>query len=203
MVERSVPDGGGRNVVNVILVDFRGFDTLGEITVLSAAVGVVALAHAGRRPGAAGQGPDRSLRVRRLVVVDVAVRLVHRPRGLAVPAVRRAQPARRRVRGRDRGGGRGGAALRGGGIEEVRSLSRAQPWTVLGAGLLWRPPPPWSRCLRRRGAGGAAWRPVPPLLGHLKVTSALAFDAGVYLVVLGLVLMVFESFGDDPRVPAP
>jgi len=25
----------------------------------------------------------------------------------------------------------------------------------------------------------------------------------VYLVVLGLVLMVFESFGDDPRVPAP
>jgi multicomponent K+:H+ antiporter subunit A len=32
-------EGGGRNVVNVILVDFRGFDTLGEITVL----GVVAL----------------------------------------------------------------------------------------------------------------------------------------------------------------
>ncbi len=31
--------GGGRNVVNVILVDFRGFDTLGEIAVL----GVVAL----------------------------------------------------------------------------------------------------------------------------------------------------------------
>jgi multicomponent K+:H+ antiporter subunit A len=31
--------GGGRNVVNVILVDFRGFDTLGEIAVL----GIVAL----------------------------------------------------------------------------------------------------------------------------------------------------------------
>jgi multisubunit Na+/H+ antiporter MnhB subunit len=31
-------------VVNVILVDFRGFDTLGEITVLAvAAIGVVAL----------------------------------------------------------------------------------------------------------------------------------------------------------------
>ena len=28
------PGGGGTNVVNVILVDFRGFDTLGEITVL-------------------------------------------------------------------------------------------------------------------------------------------------------------------------
>lgn len=33
-LEKSYPEGGGRNVVNVILVDFRGFDTLGEITVL-------------------------------------------------------------------------------------------------------------------------------------------------------------------------
>jgi multicomponent Na+:H+ antiporter subunit A len=50
MVERSLPDGGGRNVVNVILVDFRGLDTLGEITVLAAAgIGAVALARAGRR----------------------------------------------------------------------------------------------------------------------------------------------------------
>ena len=38
-LERAYTDGGGTNVVNVILVDFRGFDTLGEITVL----GVVAL----------------------------------------------------------------------------------------------------------------------------------------------------------------
>jgi multicomponent Na+:H+ antiporter subunit A len=54
MVERSYPDGGGRNIVNVILVDFRGFDTLGEITVLVvAAVGATALARVGRRPRAA------------------------------------------------------------------------------------------------------------------------------------------------------
>ncbi len=38
-VEKSYAEGGGRNIVNVILVDFRGFDTLGEITVL----GIVAL----------------------------------------------------------------------------------------------------------------------------------------------------------------
>jgi multicomponent K+:H+ antiporter subunit A len=35
-LERSYVEGGGRNVVNVILVDFRGFDTMGEITVLAA-----------------------------------------------------------------------------------------------------------------------------------------------------------------------
>jgi len=32
-----VADAGGHNVVNVILVDFRGLDTLGEITVLAVA----------------------------------------------------------------------------------------------------------------------------------------------------------------------
>jgi multicomponent K+:H+ antiporter subunit A len=40
----SLPEAHGRNVVNVILVDFRGADTLGEITVLAvAALGVAAL----------------------------------------------------------------------------------------------------------------------------------------------------------------
>ncbi|MCP6675325.1 hypothetical protein NL520_28410, partial [Klebsiella pneumoniae] len=33
-LERAYTEGGGTNVVNVILVDFRGFDTFGEITVL-------------------------------------------------------------------------------------------------------------------------------------------------------------------------
>ena len=51
MVERSYPDGEGKNVVNVILVDFRGVDTMGEITVLLvAAVGAAALARSDRRP---------------------------------------------------------------------------------------------------------------------------------------------------------
>jgi multicomponent K+:H+ antiporter subunit A len=34
---KALREGGGANVVNVILVDFRGFDTMGEITVLGAA----------------------------------------------------------------------------------------------------------------------------------------------------------------------
>ena len=39
-LEHSKPGGGGTNVVNVILVDFRGYDTFGEIIVL----GIAALA---------------------------------------------------------------------------------------------------------------------------------------------------------------
>lgn len=38
-LEKALPEGGGTNVVNVMLVDFRGFDTFGEIVVL----GIVAL----------------------------------------------------------------------------------------------------------------------------------------------------------------
>jgi multicomponent Na+:H+ antiporter subunit A len=48
--EHSVTHGHGRNIVNVILVDFRGLDTLGEITVLSvAAIGVYGLLKLRRR----------------------------------------------------------------------------------------------------------------------------------------------------------
>ncbi|MFO7592309.1 MAG: hydrogen gas-evolving membrane-bound hydrogenase subunit E [Acidimicrobiia bacterium] len=42
--ERALPDGDGRNVVNVILTDFRALDTLGEIAVLTlAALGIISL----------------------------------------------------------------------------------------------------------------------------------------------------------------
>lgn len=47
---RSKPEAHGSNVVNVIVVDFRGFDTLGEITVLFvAAIGIVGLIRFGTR----------------------------------------------------------------------------------------------------------------------------------------------------------
>ena len=49
-LDRSYAEGGGSNVVNVVLVDFRGLDTLGEITVLAvAALGVSSLVLARRR----------------------------------------------------------------------------------------------------------------------------------------------------------
>ena len=51
-VENSLPLAHGRNIVNVILVDFRALDTLGEITVLGiAGIGVYALLKLRRRKG--------------------------------------------------------------------------------------------------------------------------------------------------------
>jgi multicomponent Na+:H+ antiporter subunit A len=73
-----------------------------------------------------------------------------------------------------------------------------RPWTILGGGLVL--------------AAGVAvvpvllgdpvmykWKLEPslPLLGDFKISSALVFDVGVSMVVIGLVFMVFEAFGDD------
>lgn len=63
MAEQALPRGGGRNIVNVILVDIRGMDTLGEISVLvTAGIGVVAIARVGRRRPADPVHPRRRRR---------------------------------------------------------------------------------------------------------------------------------------------
>ncbi len=68
---RSSSEAGGKNVVNVILVDFRGLDTLGEATVvLVATLGIGALVLTVRRPTPSTehdepeQGPDPGSAVR-------------------------------------------------------------------------------------------------------------------------------------------
>ena len=60
-LHNAVPKGNGTNVVNVILVDFRAFDTMGEITVLAlAALGGYALLNAPRAnlPSLTSQRPE-------------------------------------------------------------------------------------------------------------------------------------------------
>jgi multicomponent Na+:H+ antiporter subunit A len=94
----------------------------------------------------------------------------------------------------------GAVALRyvAGGPEEVRGLLVVQPWTMLGGGLLVSA----GTALVPMLAGLApldqrAWSLHPPILGDVKVTSATFFDTGVFLIVVGLVLMVFEGLADD------
>ncbi|HTN99140.1 MAG TPA: hydrogen gas-evolving membrane-bound hydrogenase subunit E [Microthrixaceae bacterium] len=61
MSKLAYPQGDGKNIVNVILVDIRGLDTLGEISVLVAAgIGIVALARVGQSPRP--RPPSRSAR---------------------------------------------------------------------------------------------------------------------------------------------
>jgi multicomponent Na+:H+ antiporter subunit A len=61
-LDQAYKEGGGSNVVNVILVDFRGLDTLGEITVLAvAAMGIASLVLAARRTGTPSAPRSRAL----------------------------------------------------------------------------------------------------------------------------------------------
>ncbi len=91
-----------------------------------------------------------------------------------------------------------------GGIDEVRSLARVRPWTILGAGLLVASVTATIPLLSGDPPLDAAtWEIDLPVFGHFKLSSVLAFDIGVYLVVIGVILMVFEAFGDDYEGASP
>jgi multicomponent Na+:H+ antiporter subunit A len=204
MVARAVPDGGGRNVVNVTLVDFRGLDTMGEITVLAAAsIGAVALARAGRRPGPR-RTDTRDETVSRIVFVDVSAQIVFY--AVLMGSLWLLFAGHNQPGGGFVGGLLAGAAIAlryiAGGMDEVRTMSRFRPWTVLGAGLLVAGLTATLPLLSGDpvlSVASATW--TLPLAGAVKVSSALVFDIGVYLTVVGMVLMVFEAFGDEPPAP--
>ena len=138
--------------------------------------------------------------MKRSVIVDVTARLIL-PSAF-VFAVHLLLVGHDRPGGGFVGGLVAGAAIAAvfvaGGVDDVRQLVPVAPWTVLGAGLVL-------------SAGTAVgplllgdpvlykWKLEPslPVLGDFKVSSALVFDVGVALVVVGLVFMVFEAFGDE------
>ena len=86
-----------------------------------------------------------------------------------------------------------------GGMAEVRSLSRFRPWTVLGVGLLVAAVTAALPLLTGSSVLDVMTTSLHlPLAGTVKISSALVFDVGVYITVIGMVLMVFEAFGDEP-----
>lgn len=94
----------------------------------------------------------------------------------------------------------GAIALRyiAGGIDEVRSLFTVPPWTFLSVGMGLAVGAAVVPVLA--GAGPLDQRAFEShvvLLGKVKITTATVFDAGVYLIVVGLVLMIFEGLGGE------
>ena len=141
--------------------------------------------------------------MKRLVVLDVSVRLIFH--AVLITSIYLLLAGHNQPGGGFVGGLLVGAAIAmryaAGGIEEVRRISRLAPWTILGAGLLLAAATAAMPLLTGDAVlEGAVVEWDLPLLGKVKATSALAFDAGVYLVVVGLALMVFEAFGDDPQL---
>ncbi|WP_213878813.1 monovalent cation/H+ antiporter subunit A [Pseudomonas sp. dw_358] len=214
-LSRALPDGGGTNVVNVMLVDFRGFDTLGEITVLAAvALAVFALLRRFRPPRESIQLPTQQR-----LAADVVTDLIN-PRHasdtalgfMMVPAVlvRLLLPVALVIsmylfmRGHNQPGGGFVAGLvmsvafilqyMVAGTQWVEAQMRLRPLRWMGTGLL---------CATLTGAG-AVWFGFPfltthtahlhlPLFGDIHIASALFFDVGVYTVVVGATLLILTA----------
>ena len=208
---QAVSGGGGTNAVNVILVDFRGFDTFGEITVLGiAAVGVLALLQGMRasRPDADVQGRAWSfaqmplmLRVAARVMLPLALvvslyifwRGHNLPGGGFVAGLVTAVALVMQYMAL--GQARADALLRGVGGQ------RFTRWIGAGlaiAGLTGMAAFAFGRPFLTSAHG----HPSVALLGELPLASASLFDLGVYITVVGATLLMLSVLGAASREPA-
>ena len=199
----SKPGGGGTNVVNVILVDFRGYDTFGEITVLGiAGIAVLALLDGlrARRSTVDAQGRpwDHQAepllrRVARLVLPIALVFSVYifwrghnLPGGGFIAGLVTAAALVLQYMGL--GQARAEALLRAaGGRRFVRWIGSGLGiacLTGLGAFVLGRP-----------FLTSAHGHPSVPLLGELPLASAALFDLGVYVTVVGATMLMLSVLG--------
>ncbi|GAB3189275.1 monovalent cation/H+ antiporter subunit A [Hydrogenophaga aquatica] len=203
-LEQALPLGGGSNVVNVILVDFRGYDTFGEITVLGiAAIGVLALMEGmrTRRPPVDTQGRNWTfarhpllLRVAASVVLPVALvftvyifmRGHNMPGGGFIAGLITAVALVLQFMAM--GQGQAESYLRAeGGRRFVRWIG-----TGLGiAGLTGAAAFLFGRPFLTSAHG----HPHVPLLGELPFASAAMFDLGVYFTVVGGTLLTISVLG--------
>ncbi|WP_437762983.1 monovalent cation/H+ antiporter subunit A [Sorangium sp. So ce281] len=215
-LSRALPEGGGANVVNVMLVDFRAFDTLGEITVLGAvALTVYALLRRFRPPPESIEQPQQQ----RALPADIVTDLM-KPRTaedaergyMMVPAViaRALLPvsvlvaAHFLLRGHNEPGGGFVAGL-------VVAIAMLMQYMVSGA--LWLEARARLRPARWIAAGlllgattglGALAVGYPfltthtahvrlPLVGEVHLPSATFFDLGVFAVVVGATLLTLTA----------
>lgn len=203
-LENSVSQGGGANAVNVILVDFRGYDTFGEITVLGiAALGVLALLDGFRVRKPATDVQGRAWSGDRLpLMLQVAARIVlplalvasvyifwrghNLPGGgfIAGLVTSIALVLQYMALGQDRaeavlhaGGGRRYARWIGTGLA-IAAL------TGIGAFVFGRP-----------FLTSAFGHPVVPVLGELPLATAALFDLGVYVTVVGATMLMLSALG--------
>jgi multicomponent Na+:H+ antiporter subunit A len=183
--------GHGRNIVNVILVDFRAFDTLGEITVLAtAAIGVRGLL----RLAANGHRENEPVQPVTSPIFRTAARLLM-PLLLLFSVFLL-------LRGHNEpGGGFVGGLIAAAafalyaiafGAHRARQALLVRPMTLLGAGLLIALVSGVPAVVRGKPFLAAVWASGPVAVG----TPAL-FDAGVFLVVAGVALMMIFNLAEE------
>lgn len=201
-LEQSKPLGGGTNVVNVILVDFRGFDTFGEITVLGiAALGIYALLDGLGIPARWREGNTDSEGSHPILMVVVS-RLIL-PLALMVGLYLF-------LRGHNQPGGGFIAGLVvavalilqyvASGLGSMQKSMRLDFHPMLAVGLLiagitgigaWF----WGHPFLK------SWYDYFHILGlsEFELASAALFDVGVFLTVVGAVMLALVNMGKLPE----
>jgi multicomponent Na+:H+ antiporter subunit A len=190
---------GGRNAVNVIVVDFRGYDTMGEITVFSvAALAVFAMTRLGTkgnpRLGEIERAPSPSL-----ILQSIARLTLHLMLLFSLYLLLRGHNAP--------GGGFIAGMLTAVAIIlqmvafDVESFRREIPWNPLRIVMLG------LTISALTGLGALAFgRPFLtstfghfhlPFFGEVEVVSAALFDLGVYLVVVGTTLGIIRTIAEE------
>ena len=137
----------------------------------------------------------------RVLIVDVAMRVIFHT--VLIGSLYLLFVGHNRPGGGFVGGLVAGAAIAlrfiAGGLDEVRGLTRLQPWTILGTGLLVAAITAVAPLLVGDPVlASTVWEADLPVLGTVAASSALAFDVGVYVLVIGMIFMVFEAFGGEP-----
>ncbi|MDY6482320.1 monovalent cation/H+ antiporter subunit A [Acinetobacter faecalis] len=204
-MQQAIPLGGGTNVVNVILVDFRGFDTFGEITVLGiAAIGALCLMDGMR---AHGTTTTQGLSYR-----FNPSPLMFRITSSWILALALVVSLYIFLRGHNLPGGGFIAGL-------ITSLALVIQYIALGQDQAERLLKAKSGRLYEiwigiglviaglSGIGAWLWgRPFltsahiyvsPPILGEMHLASAAIFDLGVYITVVGATMLMISVLGDS------
>ena len=204
---QSKPGGGGTNVVNVILVDFRGFDTFGEIIVLCIAALAIyalldgALKGAAARRLAAMRQEDEAADAHPLLLVVVTRVLL--PLALTVGVYIF-------LRGHNQPGGGFIAGLVVAIAMLMQAIASGHAWavsrqrlnahTLLGLGVLIAGFTGLASFLVGRPFLTSTFGYLPiPAIGEVELASAIAFDLGVFLAVVGTVIL---SLSQIARVQA-
>lgn len=204
-LQQSIPLGGGSNVVNVILVDFRGFDTFGEITVLGiAGIGTLCLMDGMRTHDTTmTQGLTYRFNPSPLMLRIASSWIL--PLALVISLYIF-------LRGHNYPGGGFIAGL-------ITSLALIIQYIALGQDQAEQMLKAKSGRLYEIWIGTglsiagltalAAWywgRPFltsahiyvsPPILGEMHLASAAAFDVGVYITVVGATMLMISVLGDS------
>jgi multicomponent K+:H+ antiporter subunit A len=186
--------GGGANAVNVIIVDYRGFDTLGEITVMAIAALIVHALLAGFATPAAGRAPLPGGEAdRHPLMLQLISRLVL-PFAILVSI-------HLFLRGHNQPGGGfiAGLVLAIGLV--LQQVAHGHAWVSQRTSADFRT---WAGLglIVAAGTGVASWLFAAPFLtstydypwlpgvGGVPLASASMFDLGVYLVVVGATMVM-------------